>query len=53
MTLEEKQAREKERFVFIVRTLTLIALAIISLVYSDGGIFSTILEKLEEAGTIV
>ncbi len=42
MTLEEKQAREKERFVFVVRTLTLIALAIISLVYSDGGIFSTI-----------
>lgn len=42
MTIEERQLSEKEHFIFTVRTLTLIALAVLSYVYRDGGLLGTI-----------
>jgi len=45
MTIQERQLKEKERFIFFIRTMTLLVLAILSFIYMNGttwGIIRTV-----------
>lgn len=52
MTIYERQHAEKERFIFLIRTLTMIILAVISFLYMGGSLFGMIRTGVIAAGAI-